>query len=433
MRVLWLCNVMLPVIGEYLNRPYSNAGGWLTGLSEDLLRSKSEELELAVCFPTSFDEQMIEGYIQREEWNRGLRYFGFPKHTKNEATYDERTETYLKEVLNEYKPEVVHVFGTEFAHTLAMMRVIENKKRVIIGMQGVLAVCAERYEANLPKHIVNRYTLRDILKQDNIKNAKRKFQKRAKFEEEALKQAIHVVGRTKFDFEETLKINPNRCYDTLNETLRDVFYEKRWDISRIESHSILVSQGDYPLKGLHFIFEALPEIIKKYPDVKLYVAGNPIFSQKTWKDRLKISSYGKYLESLIRVNHLENHVIFTGSLQAEKMCDRYLKSHVFVCPSVIENSPNSVGEAMLLGMPVISSKVGGVPDMITNGEEGLLVESANVDAFVNALEEIFKYDEMAVQMGKNANKKALQLYNREENFQTLLEIYHRIGNDANEE
>ena len=70
----------------------------------------------------------------------------------------------------------------------------------------------------------------------------------------------------------------------------------------------------------------------------------------------------------------EGKVFFTGPLDEEKICQRYLRSHVFVCPSSIENSPNSLGEAMILGVPCIASYVGGIPDMLKDREEGLLYQ-----------------------------------------------------------
>jgi glycosyltransferase involved in cell wall biosynthesis len=60
-----------------------------------------------------------------------------------------------------------------------------------------------------------------------------------------------------------------------------------------------------------------------------------------------------------------------GSLNEEQMCQRYLRSNVFVCPSAIENSPNSLGEAQLLGVPCIASYVGGSMDMMEGCEKNL--------------------------------------------------------------
>ena len=63
--------------------------------------------------------------------------------------------------------------------------------------------------------------------------------------------------------------------------------------------------------------------------------------------------------------------MFLGSLSESEMCKRYLKSNVFVCPSAIENSPNSLGEAQALGMPYLTAYVGGAPDMVGQNVETL--------------------------------------------------------------
>lgn len=94
---------------------------------------------------------------------------------------------------------------------------------------------------------------------------------------------------------------------------------------------------------------AMSLLAAKYPDLKLYVAGNSVIAHGSLKERLKLSAYGKYLLSLIREYGLQDKVIMSGKLDALEMKERFLKSSVFLCPSVLENSPNTVGEAQLLG------------------------------------------------------------------------------------
>ena len=65
--------------------------------------------------------------------------------------------------------------------------------------------------------------------------------------------------------------------------------------------------------------------------------------------------------SYMRIRELEDKVSFLGPLNAEQMKAEYLRSNVFLCPSSIENSPNSLGEAQMLGVPCVASYVGGIP------------------------------------------------------------------------
>ena len=84
-----------------------------------------------------------------------------------------------------------------------------------------------------------------------------------------------------------------------------------------------------------------------------------------------------------------------GKLSEEEMKQQFLKSNVFVCASVLENSPNTVGEAMLLGVPVVASRAGGIPDMITDGSEGLLFETGNPADLASAVDKVFSQEKDA--------------------------------------
>ena len=223
----------------------------------------------------------------------------------------------------------------------------------IISIQGLVSIYARYYMACLPANVQNRFTIRDFIKQDNLKQQQSKFIKRGTLEIEALHEVKHFISRTTWDRACTYQINPDAKYHFCNETLRDECYKHTWDINRCEKHSIFVSQGIYPIKGLHFMLEAMPLILKFFPDTRLYVSGQNITKCYTFKEKLKMSSYGKYIRGLIKRSNLEKNIVFTGILDEKKICERYLKSNVFVWPSSIENSPSSLDEAMILGVLVL--------------------------------------------------------------------------------
>ena len=124
--------------------------------------------------------------------------------------------------------------------------------------------------------------------------------------------AGHITGRTDFDREYAEKLNPNAKYHFMNETLREEFYHDSWNIDRIERYSIFLSQGNYPIKGLHHVLDILPDLIEAHEETMLYVAGDVITANDTLKDKIKISGYGKYLLTQIRKNKLQDHVKFLG-------------------------------------------------------------------------------------------------------------------------
>lgn len=421
MRILWLCNIMLPAVAESLGLQANNKEGWLSGLADRIVKEKSREIELGVCFPVERGQEGLEGRTQ------DISYYGFFEDTVNLHRYSADTEQRLKEILHKFNPDVVHIFGTEFPHCLAMTRAFGRPERTLIGIQGVCFVYADYFMQGLPENVRRRSLFRDFVKRDNIVRQQRKFVLRGEMEKEALKGAGHVTGRTAWDREVCREAAPKAKYHVMNETLRSNFYGPEWKEKECVPHSVFLSQGNYPIKGLHFALRALPKIRGRYPDACLYVAGDKITAYESLKDKLKIGSYGKYILDLVRKLKLERSVVFLGRQNAEQMCARYLKSHVFLSPSTIENSPNSVGEAMLLGVPVVSSRAGGVESILEPEKEGLLYETEDTDALASCVLRIFGSSEEAARLSQAEKIRARRTHDPDNNLKRLMEIYHEIN------
>lgn len=454
MKVLWLCNVMIPLVAQQFNMEATNKEGWISGLVDVVLEEHSEnDIELAVAFPGvkemfSDGQEVCRRVISAK--NGEFICYGFYEDTTCPELYDRGLEDRLGEIVNAFRPDIVHCFGTEYPHTLAMCRIFPQKNRLLLGIQGLCAVCANAYFANMPERAVNSKTFRDWLKRDGLKEQQNKFVRRGIMETEAVKLAGNVTGRTEWDRFYTEKWNKSMCYYNMNETLRPEFYGQCWNQDSCEKHSIFLSQGDYPLKGLHYMLAALPAIREKYPDVRVYVAGQDLTRYDTFKNRLKISGYGKYLRSLIRKNGLGEQVIFTGKLDSRQMRDQYLKCGLFVCPSALENSPNSLGEAMLLGMPCVSADVGGIPSIFSAGEDGILYEGfrsaendfddvsrltgeedRQLEAIAGRLSaavvEMWSDPEKMKEYCRNAKAHAERTHDRRGNYIRMTEIYSEIS------
>ena len=450
MRVLWLCNIMLPAFAKAKGLPFSNREGWLTGCYERITAGNAsragegwigavrrpskwaaidegETVELGVCMPVP---ENLSGC--REEID-GAVFYGFAEDLNTPEVYKPELERRFQEILEDYCPDLVHIFGTEFPHALAMTRAFRRPERTLIGIQGVCAVIAEEYMAELPYKERRKRTFRDRVRHDSLKEQQEKFRKRAEYEKEALQGTLHVTGRTAFDRDAAARIHPEASYHHMNETLRPTFYGPRWDLNSAEPHSIFLSQGDYPLKGFHFVLQAMPQILKEYPDTQVYIAGNSIIGnvggilpKKTLPEPVWITSYGRYLKKLIRQGGLDGHVTMLGPLTAEEMLSRYRRSHIFLCPSINENSPNSLCEAMLLGMPTAASNVGGISSLVENGSEGLLFPGGNAQALAEAVCSLFGNDQFACRLGSEAHKEAMIRHNPDTNYQRLIGIYRAI-------
>ena len=174
------------------------------------------------------------------------------------------------------------------------------------------------------------------------------------------------------------------------------------------------------------MLEALSIVRRTYPDAKLYLAGSSNYSEKETCIRQMRTRYENYIFDLINAYSLQDAVVFCGTLNEQEMCNQYLKAHVFVSPSTIENSPNSLGEAMILGMPSISSDVGGVNSLMQHNVEGYIYQVDAPYMLAYYISRIFQDDGLAMMLCKNAKKRASETHNGEKNAKRLIEIYTSI-------
>jgi glycosyltransferase involved in cell wall biosynthesis len=418
MKILWLINLPLPEASLLMNEKPSPFGGWLINASENLV--EQENIELKIAFP----KKGVKKYIKIK--GKKITYYAFKPVTDKDKKLI-KDNSIFKNIIAEVKPDIIHIHGTELAHTLSMVNMCKKEDiKAVISIQGLVSVIEKHIFNNLPWKVVYGFTLRNLIRRDSVVGLRKLYYKRGKNEIEALKKVNHIIGRTSWDKACTSQINPNAKYYLCNETLRDEFYKHCWDINRCEKYSIFVSQGSYPIKGLHFMLEAMPLILKRFPDAKLYIGGSNITKSDSLKDMLKRSSYGKYVEELIKRYNLSSCVKFTGILDEKQMCDRFLKSHVFVSPSCIENESNSLSEAKILGVPSVASYVGGVTDRIQHGIDGFLYQHDAPYMLAYYVGEIFANDELALRFSAKARERALKINDVTANLNALLGIYKQI-------
>lgn len=420
MKVLWFTNIILPIIAKELNVTTSNNEGWLITVCQQL--TKSSGIELCLAFPLDEKSRLIRGNVQ------GLYYYGYPR-SNNPCKFIGETENAIKVLIDQYVPDIIHVWGTEFSHSLSVMRVCDSMKitdKVIISIQGLVSIYAKHYYGYLDEKVVRGYTLKEKITRRNIVFQKKEFEQRGVQEKEALILARNVIGRTEWDYACTRQINPNLLYHHCNETLREQFYSQDWELIKCQKHRIFVSQSTYPIKGLHLLLKAMPIILDSFPSAEIYVTGWNRMDNSV-KAKLRLGSYDAYLKKLIIENKLESKVNFLGHLSAEEMCEQYLKANVFVMPSTIENSPNSLGEAMVLGVPCVAADVGGIKDMMTHNCEGFIYQADAYYMLAHYVCKIFSDNEYANRISAAAKAHALITHDPQKNFERLIQIYKNVS------
>ena len=416
MKILWITNTIFPEPSKALGVSEPVGGGWMYGLANKI--ATTENIQLAVAATYTGSELKIF-HID------GVTYYLLPGHAT--TRYLKSHEPLWKNICNEFQPNVIHIHGTEYAHGLACMRACPSLN-YIISIQGLVSVYARYHLAGLSlSELYKSITFRDIVRFDTLFQAKNKFIKRGVFEQEYIQRSQHVIGRTNWDYAHTKAINPSVNYHFCNETLRDGFYTSpKWYITNTSNYTIFLSQASYPIKGLHQVLKAVALLKNDFPKINVRVAGQNITQTTTLMNKIKLSGYGAYIKKLIHQLKLHDQVQFIGSLTEVQMIAEYLNAHLFICPSSIENSPNSLGEAQLLGLPVIASYVGGNSDMVTHGETGLLYRFEEVEMLAEHIRNLFMNTALALSLSKTGISAAEQRHHQTTNLQQMIKIYRSI-------
>lgn len=417
MKVLWVTNTIFPDLAKSLGNNAPVIGGWMYGLANDLKKNGTN------LFVATASQNLDSSDITINE----ISYY-LLKGEKPLSKYDTSLENQWKKIIDTIKPDVIHIHGTEYAHGLSLMKSCPNENYVI-SIQGLVSVIARYYTGKITnKQIRKNKTFRDFVRKDSIINAQKKLVNRGEsVEKKYFKLCKHFIGRTQWDYDHSVTLNKNISYHFCNESLRDTFYtSEKWNVKTKKNHTIFLSQASYPIKGFHQVIKAIAFLKDEFPNIKIRIAGDNILKHDTLKDKIRLSGYGKYLINLLKDLNLQDNIQFMGFLDEKKMIQEYLNCNVFICPSSIENSPNSIGEAQLLGVPCIASYVGGVPDMVEHGKTGLLYRFEEVEMLAQLIKTIFTNSELAQKIAQAGMAVATQRHNRETNLNSMLSIYSEM-------
>ena len=413
MRILWITNRIFPDACKALGIPVPYVGGWMYSGAKYLLEN-FKDIQLGIA-------SLYQGENLKKLELNNLTHFLVPQASR--LTYNKKLESYWKEVKHDFNPDVVHIHGTEYPHGLAYVNACGNEN-VVISVQGLISVISRYFLGGInEKELYRNITLRDLVKRDTIFKQQKQAQNRGELEKLLIKKINHIIGRTSWDRAHIWATNPQANYYFANETLRSEFYKYTWQKDKCNKYQIFLSQSQYAIKGLHQVIKALPLILRHYPDAKVVVAGrNFLQKNKSWK----LKGFEKYIQTLIKKTGVTDKIIFTGVLSEVEMVDKYLESNVFVCPSSIENSSNSIGEAQLVGLPVVASYVGGTADMVFQGETGLLYRFEEHEMLAHAVCRIFSENELADKLSKKGKMEATNRHNQLINAQRIYSIYQDV-------
>jgi glycosyltransferase involved in cell wall biosynthesis len=414
MKVLYFIGMPIPKVSEFLGNKKTYFGGWLTTTIDNL--SKHPDIELTVLCP-------YKGNIIKEVEVDMVKYYFIPKKGNNDID-----KKLLQESLNIIKPDISHMEGTEFKHHRTFIATC--KTPLVVSLQGILNSYYPYINGGLiPSKLILSFNLQKMILGISLFMRKIKFLKRMKIEKRILNLSQNFLGRTVWDKGHSKYYNSTAKYFNAPRILRAPFYSTFWDINKIEKYTIFIGNSNKPLKGAHIVFESLIILKKKYPNIKVYVAGLSPYKKNKFK-HIFINAYSNYLKTYIKKNNLKDNIIFLGELSEAQVADYLAKCNVYCQASSIENSPNSLAEAMAVGTPSVSSYVGGVSSMAVDNEEVLFYRFGDVAVLSELIKNIFDNDSLAISLSMKGRKRALINHTPERVIENLYNCYKEIYNKS---
>jgi glycosyltransferase involved in cell wall biosynthesis len=414
MKILWFTNTPCSLSRKY--NPNIVSGGWMEALENKL--NTSQEVELYISFYDAKKSDPVkygnsEYYPVLRERNYLLeiikRLFSYKNDDKVELPR-------LQEVVEKIKPDIIHIHGTEENFGLLQKYVSQP---VVVSIQGIVNPLNEKFFSGIPSEIAkkNETLISRLLLRTQSKSFVQ-FKSIAKRELEILYASKNVIGRTNWDRRVSSILAENRNYYHIDELLRSEFYSKKWNSDNFSSKEIriITVSSNNIYKGFETIVKAA-QILSNLKDVKF-----------SWQiiGLSENDSIVKMTLSWLKIKVEDVNIKLLGKMNPDKFIPLMQESNIFCQTSHIENSSNSLCEAMYLGMPIVASFAGGTDSMLENNKEGILVQNGDQFAIAGAIVELKMNAEKTIEMAENARKRAIKRHDPEKITNELIDLYKAI-------
>lgn len=412
MKILWLAPTPSLYKAENKYNSLYNGGGWISSLEK--LIYKTDNIDLAVGFfmenePFKSVQNNHTYYpisTSKNKFDKVLNKLFFESATKKEV------ENIIK-VIEDFKPDLIHIFGTEYSFGLISKLI---KIPIVIHIQGILNPYDNAFfppNDNLLKHFLSG-NLKDFI---NVYRTKRSFSLGGKREVDVMENCPNYTGRTDWDFSVSRIYNKKSKYFHINEVLRDEFYETELAIKQSfevgSKIKLITTISKVPYKAFDLILKTA-KILKENVGLEFEWNVYGIQEYKYWEKKLKI-------------NAKDVNVNCNGVVNAKELREKLISSDLYVHPSYIDNSPNSLCEAQILSVPIISTNVGGISSLITDNETGLLCPANDPYTLAYKISLLNENEILRKQLGEKGRAQAVERHNKETILQDIISMYNELS------
>lgn len=416
MRVLWFTNTPCNYHGSQSKG--SSGGGWMVSIQEEF--EKNDDIYLGICFLTFISltnkSKGQTSYFPIEYRKKTIKeringYVKFRNITVEQSEWNYYIENY-KKVIDEFKPDVIHVWGSE---QYAGLAAFATDIPLVLHIQGTLnSIYSTYYPIGIsrkdfifcnfsPLGIIKRY-YSDLW-----------WRRHCYRERKILEKVNHYIGRTDWDRRTSAILNPNSKYHFGEEIMRADFYNPFE--RKLPKELVITTVISAPMyKGYDIILKTA-QVLKcvQKLDFKWNVYG---------------ISGDKFIEKEIGIKPTEVNVYCHGRVNVETIKKAHSESTVYFHSSYIENGCNSIIEAQMSACPIIANYVGGLSNTVINNETGFLVPLNDPYQATYMIKYLYEHKEENIEMGLKAQNDAFARHNKDKIVNDLIITYQEIIADA---
>ena len=310
------------------------------------------------------------------------------------SKHDPKHAKYLREIIKEDEIDIMHAHVWNPASCRFAFLAAKKMKTPVVTTEH------DPFKLSWIKDLFKKHTLKGISKIITVSEENKKVLSELYPKHSGKLEVIHNGIDTTWWQSQLLRFTD----DDLSKIKTDVFKAKKDTL-------IIISVAElHERKGQKFLIKAMPEVVEKYPNTKLVIVGD--------------GPNRENLESLIKKLKLERHVILLGR---KKDVPQLLKSaNIFALPSRREAFGLVNLEAMLTPLPIVATKVGGIPEIVINDKTGILVEPENSEEFTKAIIKLISKPDLRKKYAKAGQNRAKNTFSAKKMAKEYEKIYETL-------
>lgn len=327
----------------------------------------------------------------------GLKVYRFKKPFKWNICDVARINDYLK-IIQAECPDVIHVHGTGIFNSLIHKRLLDKGLKVAVTVHGILSV--EQRNALSKKFSVKRLL---------------QYKYQTHFERKMLNRCKCVIVDTGYVEKMLVEMNLKNCPKSyiIPQGINSAYF----DIKRVacDKPLILCVGGFSPRKGHLITMQAFDMVADAIPDVELVIAGC-----------VTSSAYLEKMESLKASMRNGDRVLICPNIERSKLLELYSKASMFALHSEEESQGIVFAEAMASGLPIAATRVGGVPYVVKDLENGLLCDYGDVNGYAENMRRLLADGGLCDRLAAN-NLKEARRYDWGNIADAVVKVYEGMG------